>query len=173
MLWAFPTSRIRQDNRLMVSVWARFILLIAAFKALLGFCGLVVALTSRHGVAGPTSPPLALTAGIVLIFGCAGALLVFGGRRDRRAVHLGGFLLLTTTSMGDRGLRLLAAALSSRWAAPAHVLDALEVDAFLACRARNGAGSGAASDDCGISRAVLGVDRQSAVLAAGNRSMGS
>ncbi|HEX3131447.1 MAG TPA: protein kinase [Thermoanaerobaculia bacterium] len=66
-----------------------------------------------------------------LPFTAAGLLLVYGGRRDHRAVSLGGFFLMAATSFVNRPLRTYVAARLSGYLFIKGI-DAAELDAFMA-----------------------------------------
>jgi len=73
----------------------------AAVKCLLALIGYAV---RRRAFAGETIP-IEMWVLVVLAFGSAAAVLLYGGARDRRALHLGGFFLLIASSFSDRPLR--------------------------------------------------------------------
>lgn len=66
-----------------------------------------------------------------LPFTAAGLLLVYGGRRDPRAVSLGGFFLMAATSFVNRPLRTYVGAELSGYLFIKGI-DAIELDAFMA-----------------------------------------
>ncbi len=63
-------------------------------------------------------------------FGATGALLLLGGREDRRALALGGFFLVTATCWSDAPLRNLGQQSGSSHGFAA-LLDALELSTFM------------------------------------------
>jgi GAF domain-containing protein len=65
-----------------------------------------------------------------VLFGATGALLLLGGREDRRALALGGFFLAIATSWSDRPLQNLWGGDPASYGLLA-LVDALEVTAFV------------------------------------------
>jgi hypothetical protein len=65
-----------------------------------------------------------------VVFGATGALLLLGGREDRRALALGGFFLAIATSWSDRPLQNLWSDDPSSYGLIA-LVDALELSAFV------------------------------------------
>lgn len=111
-------------------IWVRLALSIAAVQVVAGLAGALLAAGPSSGA--PLSPiPWWVHPVQVAVFGGAAAWLLFGGRRDARAVALGGVFLLIAATFSTR----LAFAWSQR--APALVaaglsaLVAIQVGAFL------------------------------------------
>src|SRR5436305_4976104 len=88
------------------SLPARLILPTAAIKVALG----LAAFLQVYEVAASRSPkfPYSFLALLPIAFGATGALLLLGGREDRRALALGGFFLATAASWSDAPLNVLA-----------------------------------------------------------------
>ncbi len=74
--------------------------------------------------------PYVLHGLLITAFGGTGALLLFGGRGDRRAVNLGAFFLATSTAWANKPLRLFAH--GDPGLGLFSLADALELDAFMA-----------------------------------------
>jgi tRNA A-37 threonylcarbamoyl transferase component Bud32 len=89
------------------SLPARLILPLATIKVALG----LAAFLAVYEVAAPSSTkfPYSFLALLPIAFGATGALLLLGGRGDRRALALGGFFLATAASWSDAPLSVLAA----------------------------------------------------------------
>jgi tRNA A-37 threonylcarbamoyl transferase component Bud32 len=87
------------------SLPARLILPIAAIKVALG----LAAFLKVYETAAQLYPrfPYSFYALLPIAFGATGALLLLGGREDRRALALGGFFLVTAASWSDAPLKLL------------------------------------------------------------------
>jgi hypothetical protein len=109
------------------SLLARFVPPLAALKLALGVIAFI-ATWKRAGGQNPSFPYLYYVL-FLFAFSATGALLLIGGRGDRRALALGGFFLATATAWCNRPLYNLAAS------GPGYGLfslaDALELDAFL------------------------------------------
>jgi hypothetical protein len=112
------------------SAWLDILLFAAAIKVAVGLVGLLIPLPVADGALG-NLPPTAISVLNVVAFGGAAALLVFAGRQDLRAVHLGAFFLLVATSFAHPGIRWLVPALSPAFAGAIEVVRAVQVDAFL------------------------------------------
>ena len=108
------------------SLLARFVPPLAAFKLALGVIAFIA--TWKSAEENPAFPYI-YYALFLFAFGATGALLLIGGRGDRRAIALGGFFLATATSWCNTPLSTLAGR------GPGYGLfslaDALELDAFL------------------------------------------
>jgi hypothetical protein len=108
------------------SLLARFVPPLAAFKLALG----VIAFIATWKRAGENPAfPYPYYALFLFAFGATGALLLIGGRGDRRAIALGGFFLATATSWCNRPLINLAE--SGQGNSLFSLANALELDAFL------------------------------------------
>jgi hypothetical protein len=110
------------------SGWLIAALTLAALKLIVGLAGFL---------APPTSVPAAVTpfpawihALHIVVFGAAAAILIFGGRRDRRAIHLAGVYLLFATVFADRTIFRLASAADAPWSTALLWLRAIRLDAF-------------------------------------------
>lgn len=101
---------------------------LAFFKLALG----LVAFGALWGSPTTADPyfPYPLHGLLSVAFGGTGALLMIGGRKDRRAVNLGAFFLAASTSWCNKPLRLF----TTGEAGPSlfSIADALELDAFMA-----------------------------------------
>ena len=101
---------------------------LAFFKLALG----LVAFWATWGTPASQDPNFsyALHGLLPVAFGGTGALLLIGGRKDRRAVNLGAFFLAASTAWSNRPLRLFTAG----EAGPSlfSLADAFELDAFMA-----------------------------------------
>src|SRR4051794_29536794 len=97
---AFPPAR--SGRVLRPSLPARLILPTAAIKVALG----LAAFLKVYEAAASQSPrfPYSFLALLPIAFGATGALLLLGGREDRRALALGGFFLVTAASWSDAPL---------------------------------------------------------------------
>jgi eukaryotic-like serine/threonine-protein kinase len=113
---------------LKLSFLARLVPTLAAFKLALG----LVAFFATYASAPSADPsfPYILYGLLIAAFGATAALLVLGGRTDRRALALGGFFLTTATAWCNRPLRLFSEA--HPHGGLFALADALEVDAFMA-----------------------------------------
>ncbi|MFL6259091.1 MAG: serine/threonine-protein kinase [Thermoanaerobaculia bacterium] len=113
---------------LKLSLPARLVPPLAAAKLTLGLVAFWIAYAS---FAGP-NPAFAYGyyALFSIPFAATGALLLLGGREDRRALALGGFFLAIATSWSDGPLRSLWKSDPSRYGL-LMLVDALEVSAFV------------------------------------------
>ncbi len=110
------------------ATWKRAALVLALVKVSLG----VAALAAVYSRVDPDPVyPWLLHLVYGLPFTAAGILLVAGGRRDPRAISLGGFFLMAATSFFNRPLRTYVGLTLPGHAVFAAV-DALELDAFMA-----------------------------------------
>ena len=112
------------------SAWVDILLLAAAIKVAVGLVGLLVPFPGVEGAIGSV-PPTSISGLNIVAFGGAAALLVFAGRQDLRAVHLGAFFLLVATSFAQIGIRRLVPALSPPFGSVIELVQAVQVDAFL------------------------------------------
>jgi hypothetical protein len=107
--------------------WKRLALALALIKVGAG----VIAFAYSHLPKADPAYPYVFHMIFALPFTAAGILLITGGRRDSRAVSLGGFFLVAATAFVNRPLRTYVAA-----GLPASLLmkgiDATELDAFMA-----------------------------------------
>jgi len=112
---------------LSAGLWKRLLPLLALIKAGAG----LVALAIAHDHIQDDFYPWYLHAVYAVPFLSTGLLLLFGGRRDDRAVNLGGFFLMATTAFLNRPMRTFV-----EFQYPGHelmkFLDVLELDAFMA-----------------------------------------
>jgi hypothetical protein len=109
------------------SVLTRLVLPLAAMKLVLGLAAFFM---TYRGAAGDDQAFPYLFYGLLSVaFGVTAALLLIGGRWDRRAFALGGFFLATATAWCNNPLRQLAE--SGRGFGLLTLADALEVDAFM------------------------------------------
>jgi len=109
------------------SLLARFVPPLAALKLALGVIAFIATWKSATGQ-NPAFP-YAYYLILLLAFSATGALLLIGGRGDRRAIALGGFFLATATAWCNRPLSNLA--LTGPGYGLFILADALELDAFL------------------------------------------
>ncbi|MFL6291372.1 MAG: serine/threonine-protein kinase [Thermoanaerobaculia bacterium] len=112
---------------LSAGLWKRLLPLLALIKAGAG----LVALAAAHDHIQDDFYPWYLHAIYAVPFLCTGLLLIFGGRRDDRAVNLGGFFLMATTAFLNRPLRTFVR-FHYPGAGVMELLDALELDSFMA-----------------------------------------
>jgi hypothetical protein len=106
---------------------SRLIVYLGGAKVAIGALGGALALASVE----PTQiPPLAYVA-ILTAFGATALVLLNGAVRDRRAIHLGGFMLLAASAYSDRLIVGLSRMLPGALAAMGTFLAALPADAFL------------------------------------------
>jgi len=110
-----------------LSILTRLVPPLAVFKLAVGLA--VFFATYQSAPRKPTFP-YAFNGLLPAAFGITGLLLLIGGRRDRRAVALGSFFLVTATSWSNAPLQLLAARPGPGSGFFA-LLDALRVDAFM------------------------------------------
>ncbi len=113
---------------LKLSLPARLVPPLAAVKLTLGlvaFCATYASFAGRDPAFAYANYGLFAT-----VFGATGALLLLGGREDRRALALGGFFLAIATSWSDRPLRNLWQEDPAGYGLLA-LADALEVSAFI------------------------------------------
>ncbi|HEV2856613.1 MAG TPA: serine/threonine-protein kinase [Thermoanaerobaculia bacterium] len=101
---------------------------LAVFKLALG----LVAFWATWGTPASQDAtfPYVLHALLSVAFGITGALLLLGGRADRRAVTLGAFFVAAATSWSNRPLRLFSAA--GQDSSLFSLANALQLDAFMA-----------------------------------------
>src|SRR5436305_2823282 len=113
---------------LRLSLPARLVPPLAAVKLTLGLAAFCATYASFAG----RDPAFAYGyyALFAVVFGATGALLLLGGREDRRALALGGFFLATATSWSDGPLHSLWQSDPSRYGLLA-LVDALELSAFV------------------------------------------
>ncbi|HET9212572.1 MAG TPA: protein kinase [Thermoanaerobaculia bacterium] len=111
-----------------LSLPARLVPPLAAVKLTLGlvaFCATYTSFAGRDPAFAYANYGLFAT-----VFGATGALLLLGGREDRRALALGGFFLAIATSWSDRPLHNLWQSDPSSYGLLA-LADALEVSVFV------------------------------------------
>lgn len=119
--------RVFAEVVLSSGLWKRLLPLLALTKAGAGLFALAVA----YDEIPVTDFPAYLHAVLAVPFAATGSFLVFGGRRDVRAEHLGGFFLMAATAFLNRPLRTFVA--EGYAGAPLmELIDALEMDAFMA-----------------------------------------
>src|ERR1044071_3026447 len=106
--------------------WARLVLLVALAKVLVGLVVFV-----RDPPPDRAEYPSIFYFLFMVSFGAGAALLLAGGREDRRAVALGGFLLVGATAFADGPIEWALRTRGS-WADLLTVLFALRPDMFLA-----------------------------------------
>jgi hypothetical protein len=115
------------SNVLSAGLWKRLVPLVALIKVGAG----LAALFSIRQLITDEVYPWYFHLLFAVPFLATGVLLIAGGRRDSRAVYLGGFFLMAATAFVNRPLRTYVAE-----AYPAagllDFLDALELDAFMA-----------------------------------------
>lgn len=122
-LTAAPPNSFASRDRLAY----RLIVYLASAKVATGALGGALALASVE----PTQiPPLAYVA-ILTAFGATALVLLNGAVRDRRAMHLGGFMLLAASAYSDRLILGLSRMLPGPIAGAGAFLAALPADAFL------------------------------------------
>src|SRR5262249_48716343 len=92
--------------------------------ALLGF-----AVGAQPSQASPVAPVLGVSLMMTLAFSASAVLLLFGGRRDQRAMALGAAFLGIATAFGTRGVDRLLAVLEGPFRWPLKVIDTLPLDA--------------------------------------------
>jgi len=112
---------------LKTSVPTRLVLPLAAAKLVLGLAAFVVMF--EYAARGNFALPFSFFGLFVIAFGATAFLLLAGGNRDRRAVALGGFFLVTATAWCNQPLRLLGK--SGPGFGLFTLADALETDAFM------------------------------------------
>ena len=110
------------------SIPTRLVPPLAAFKLALG----LVAFWATWGTKAGQDPgfPYVLHGLLPIAFGGTGALLLIGGRGDRRAVNLGAFFLATSTAWTNRPLRYFTE--GEAGFGLFSLANALELDAFMA-----------------------------------------
>jgi tRNA A-37 threonylcarbamoyl transferase component Bud32 len=113
---------------LRLSLPARLVPPLAAVKLTLGLIAFCKTYESFTG--SDPSFPYGYHALFTVAFAATGALLLLGGREDRRALALGGFFLAMSTSWSDRPLQMLWHGHLESYGLFA-LADALEVSAFV------------------------------------------
>jgi hypothetical protein len=108
--------------------WLRAFVGLAAVKTAIGLAGLLVLLPLPGGREWTIG--VLRVAGIILYSGSA-LLLIYGGRRDRRATHLGGAFLLVASSLASAPFPELATMAPRGVSAVLALLNHLNPDAFL------------------------------------------
>jgi hypothetical protein len=113
---------------LRLSLPARLVPPLAAVKLTLGLAAFWITYASFAG----RDPAFAYAnyALFATVFGATGALLLLGGREDRRALALGGFFLAIATSWSDKPLQNLWSGDPSSYGLLT-LVDALELSAFV------------------------------------------
>ena len=115
------------------SSWTRLLLAAASAKLVLV---LVLVAAFRLPVfsifVGLYQTPLALDLLYAIVFGAAAGLLLFVGRLDRRAVSLGGFMLMVALAFCDRPLDPVVREAEGSLRRLSELLEGLRVDAFMA-----------------------------------------
>jgi hypothetical protein len=113
--------------------WKRLVLLLALIKVGVGLVALFATYGLPHTEAYSDAYPYVLHLIYAVPFTAAGLLLIVGGRRDPRALSLGGFFLMAATSFLNRPLRTyFASSLTHHLPGLMHLVDSLELDAFMA-----------------------------------------
>jgi hypothetical protein len=92
------------------SILSRLVLALAAFKLALGLVAFFI--TYDDPVSRDSTFPYVFFGLFAAAFGVTGALLLLGGREDRRARALGGFFLVTATAWSHKPLALASAGFS-------------------------------------------------------------
>ncbi|HEX6904515.1 MAG TPA: serine/threonine-protein kinase [Thermoanaerobaculia bacterium] len=110
------------------SLPVRLIPPLAGYKLLLGL--IAFAVTWKEAGGGDPRFPFPLFGLLQAAFGATAALLLLGGREDRRALALGGFFLVTATSWSNGPLDQFIALYPDAWLFA--LADAVETHAFLA-----------------------------------------
>ncbi|HEX9944742.1 MAG TPA: hypothetical protein VGG03_22260, partial [Thermoanaerobaculia bacterium] len=110
------------------SLLTRLVPALAAAKLALGLVALFA--TYDLGVAQEPHYPYSFFGLLPAAFGATAALLLLGGREDRRAVTLGGFFMVTATAWSNKPLTLLT--MRESGVSLFSLADALELDAFMA-----------------------------------------
>ncbi|MEA2603980.1 MAG: eukaryotic-like serine/threonine-protein kinase [Acidobacteriota bacterium] len=110
------------------SILSRLVPALAAFKLVLGLVAFVI--TYEKAAALDRNFPYAFYGLLAGGFGLTAALLLLGGRGDRRAQALGGFFLVTATAWCNKPLSLASTSYSSLDLFS--LADGLELDAFMA-----------------------------------------
>lgn len=110
-----------------MSVWTAALLVLAGVKAGAGVAGGVFGVFGGPAP-GPFPPWVSLV--VALSFGSVGAVLVIGGRPDRRAQDLGGVFVLVATLFADRSVPLAAGLLPVALAPVVSWLATVDPNAF-------------------------------------------
>ncbi len=110
------------------SLPVRLIPPLAGYKLLLGLIAFAVTWKDARGL--DPGFPFTLYGLLQVAFGATAALLLLGGREDRRAIALGSFFLVTATSWSNGPLDRLIALYPGAWLFA--LADAVETHAFLA-----------------------------------------
>ena len=109
--------------------WKRFVPLLATVKLAVGLAAFF--LTYDEGVGSNPTFPHILYLLFILAFGATAALLLLGGRGDKRAVALGSFFLVGASAWCNKPLSLLAGPSSGLASPLLELINAFEMDAFL------------------------------------------
>lgn len=112
--------------------WTRLVPLLALIKLSAGLVAYFATFRQFGALGGDPAFPYVFHLLQSFAFAAAGLLLIRGGRQDERAVALGGFFLTAGTAFCNRPLRLLAQMGSPDTSIAATVIDAFELDAFMA-----------------------------------------
>ncbi|HEX7181258.1 MAG TPA: serine/threonine-protein kinase [Thermoanaerobaculia bacterium] len=112
--------------------WTRLVPLLVLIKLLAGLVAYFATFRHFDTLEGDSAFPYVLHLLFTLPFAAAGLLLMRGGREDERAVALGGFFLTASTAYCNRPLRMLAQMGGPDVGFAAMVIDAFELDAFMA-----------------------------------------
>ena len=110
--------------------WTRLVPSLASVKVAMGLAAFFL----TYGVAAGRDPlfPYVFYFFFLLAFGLTAALLLLGGRGDRRALALGGFFLTAATAWCNKPLGNLAELWAGKEVWLLQAVDALELDAFIA-----------------------------------------
>jgi eukaryotic-like serine/threonine-protein kinase len=109
-------------------ILSRLVLALAAFKLALGLVAFFM--TYGGGSGKDAAFPYTLYGLLTAAFGVTAAVLLLGGRRDRRALVLGGFFLFAATAWCHKPLALAATAYPG--ARLFALVNAMALDAFMA-----------------------------------------
>jgi eukaryotic-like serine/threonine-protein kinase len=110
--------------------WTRLVPSLASLKLAMGLAAFF--LTWEQFAGGDAFFPYIFYLLFIVAFGATAALLLLGGRKDRRALSLGGFFLVTATAWCNGPLRNVAELEGVPGAPLFSMVNALELDCFLA-----------------------------------------
>ena len=111
------------------SMWLGVLLLLAILKVAAGLAGYAFGVVPAPKV--PDAPAPIWNLLTIVAFSATASILLLGGRRDRRAVYLGGLYILIAAAFADHAASGISAGLPHAAAALFNTTIGAEVDAFV------------------------------------------